>query len=289
MKYGDFKTAVTQMLLEEGEIHGTDAYRERLIRVSLLEAISFFPTLRPDKLVSVPAKEVVIDGYACIVPLASVLPIKEVRLVQSGWEFVTEEGEDLSATTNGSGGFATFDEAAVIVVTDPGTTGLELNTPYYVYDSGGWIISETDGGPPVSELGGDITYRIVKAVEPDPKYRLGPFEERQWIDRQDLVNGLVAACDLIYIPTPDRDNIIVHPIITFDKVLQITFENLGTNFTDESEINIPEEMEDRFVVACTDYVRARIAKDIERNANLSSFHTAEFKRGIRSIYKEIPR
>lgn len=205
------------MLLEEGEIVGTEKYRDRLIRVALLKALSFFPTFRPDVVLTYTSDDVMIDGKACVAFLPAGAKIREAKIIPSQWG--TEE-----------------------------------------------------------EMAGY-----------DHEDRLGPLEEIDWDMGQRLINGLTRTCDLLYAISPDRNHILVSPIISLEKQLVVTIESLGRKFLDPDVLNIPEVMEDRFVVACADYARAHVSKDIDRNPSMFETNFSEFKRELQSIYKEIPR
>jgi len=217
MKYSEYKVGIKEMLLEDGEVVGTEKYLERMMRVALLEALTFFPTLRPDELLTRNVESAVQDGHACYVGIPAGAKIREIRVVPSGM-ISAEDAEDL-----------------------------------------------------------------------DTSDRLGPLQEIPWSERYRLINGYVTSCDLFYAVSPDRSELVVHPIIDTEKQLQIRIEGLGKSFKDDDVITVPEVMEDRFIIACTDFIRGRMAKDIERNATLAAANRESFMRELRSIYKEIPR
>lgn len=217
MTYEEYKSGVKEMLLEEGEIHGTDTYVERYSRIALLEALRYFPTFKPDQVITKGFESVIPDGYACYCHLPQGANIREVRVVPS--ELIPDdEAEDLG-----------------------------------------------------------------------PEDRLGPLEYVPWEQRDRLIQGLVRNCDLFYSVSPDRAQLIVHPKIDEYKVLHITVEALTRKFKDDDIVNVPDEVSDWFITACANYVRAQIAKDIDRNAGMFSANFGEFKRELRAIYQEIPR
>jgi len=293
MKYSEFKAEVKVMLLEDGEIHGTENYLERHIRVSLLEALSFFPTLKPDSLLNVPSSEVIIDGNACEVGIPAAITMTELRVIPSGYAFDDEDG--VEATTNGSGVLTApaLADGDTIVISDSSGTGWAVETLLHIVDSGGSLtVSETAGGSPLTESdagGSTILYRKASTATYETSDRLGPLTRIPWDRRYQIINGLVNSCDLLYAVSPDRDTLIVHPIIDFEKILQISHRTLGTKFADDDEIHVPEAVEDRFITACSDYVRSRLSKDVDRNGSMAGVNFAEYKRQLRSIFKEIPR
>lgn len=295
MKYSEFKAGVMEMLLEDGEIHGAEAYYERQIRLSLLKALTFFPTLRPDATLNVASREVIIDGKACEVGIPNGATITEIRVIPSGWGFLT--GPKI-ATTNG-GGLLAFEGDFVsagdaLVLNESGGTGWDTEALMYVVNDGAGNLglARTMGGARLYEediMGSTLTYRRITPVTSEPQDRLGPLEFIPWSDRYTLINGLVAPCDLKYAVSPDRDRIVVHPIIDFEKILQISYRSLGTKFTDDNLIHVPEALEDHFISTCADYVRSRLAKDIDRNASMAAINFAEFKQGLKTIFRELPR
>lgn len=218
MTYKEFKDGVIEMLLEEGEIVGTEKYRDRIIRVALLKALSFFPTFRPDQVITKTVEDVTADGpYVCYCSLPFGATIREAYLVPSEWG--TEE----------------------------------------------------------------------EMAEYDHEDRLGPFEYYPWEDRHQLINGLARECDLFYSVSPDRNILLIHPTLDEKRQFLLTIESLGTKFKDGDVLNIPEPLEDRFIMACSNYVRGQFSKDVDRNAGMFGTNIVEFKRELQSIYKEIPR
>lgn len=295
MKYSDFKAAVKEMLLEEGEIHGTDAYLDRNIRVALLESLAYFPSLRPDSLLTVTAPDVTVDGKACEFGIPAGITLTEVRIIPSGLVY---DGEATSAQTDGLGVIASPAGTApatndVVVFTDSAGTGWQVDSPYYVVGSDGtnWSVALTEGGsalPETTVSPNDVEFRKMNAEEYDTWDRL-PVDRIPWTNRYNIINGLVAGCDKFYAISPDRDRIIIHPIIDAEKILQVSHQTLGTKFDDADNVNIPDAIEDQFINLCADFVRSRIAKDIDRDAALYALNFKEFKRGLRSIFNEVPK
>lgn len=317
MKYSEFKSAIKDMLLEDGIITGTETYVDRYTRVSLLEVLLHFPTLRPDSVLNITSADVIIEGNACEVGIPSAIKISEIRVVPSGW---VATGDELEATIDGGGVIAPSHlvEGDTIVLTDSGETGLATDRLYLVTNAinlelvpvavtlsgnviglGGIVLTSGEAyvQPSESELTLEITplagtikfYKAITTDEYETKDRLGPLDYLPWSDRYRMINGQIAPCDLLYAVSPDRDRIIVHPIINFEKVLQITYSNPASKFEDDDVLHIPDALEDIFITVCTDYVRSRIAKDIDRNANMAAINLSEFRRGLRTIFSSIPR
>lgn len=135
-----------------------------------------------------------------------------------------------------------------------------------------------------------ILYKIVDFDDSlGVKDELGPFDRLPSNKAINLKRGLISSCDLYYSVSPDQDKLLLHPIPDVDKKVRMSFSSSGTKFGESTNINIPAELEDRFISACSDYVRSRIAKDIDRNAGLAGVNFSEFKRQLRSIFKQLPR
>jgi hypothetical protein len=215
--YEEYKQGVIEQLLEEGKITGTDQYRDRQIRVALLEALRFFPTFRPDRTLTLSVEGQLEDGYVGFFGIPSGINIREAKIVPSEWG--TEE--------------------------------------------------EMEGV--------------------DHEDRLGPLEYYPWENRQTLINGLARKCDLFYSLGPDHATILIHPKLDETMLVQISYEGLVTKFRDDDVIHVPEELEDMFITCCSDYVRGKIAKDIDRNTGMYGANLGEFKRQLRAIYQEVPR
>lgn len=292
MRFGEFKDQVKIHLLDAGDIFGTEDYLHRSIRVAVLEAFSYFPTLRPDKLWMFSSAEAVTDGNASVIGLPSRgVQIAEVMLIPSGWAF-SGTGEAIDASISATGVLNIgMDEGVSIVLLESGDSGWETDRPYYTVNIGSnTMLSLYEGGEPLVPNGAsDIQLKTVVREEYRTSDRLGPFERIAWEDRFRMINGLIARCDLLYALSPDRNTMLVHPIIDFEKILQVHYTGFETSVTDNDILNIPEGLEDRFISACADYVRSRVAKDIDRDSGLASVNYQEFKRSLRSMYKEVPR
>jgi hypothetical protein len=91
MTYEQFSVAVKELLLDDAEISGTEAYLDRLIRISLLKILEHFPMFRPDAHMTFGIDDCIDDGYASVVALPLGTKIREMRIVPSN---DTEEDVD---------------------------------------------------------------------------------------------------------------------------------------------------------------------------------------------------
>lgn len=290
MEYGEFKKEVKTHLLEAGEIYGTDSYLERTTRVALMEAFSYFPTLRPDRQWRFSSYDATTDGHVSVigVPQRGV-KFTEIRVIPSGWVF---NGGSRLVNIDASGALdITLEDGTTVILTESSVTGWDVEQLLNVVQSGpnSYLSDSEDGLPKVPLQAAQVVLREVLPSEYKTHDRLGPLESCSWGDRDRMVNGLIAPCDLLYALSPDRNTMIVHPIIDFEKILQVNYTGFQTNLDDGDELNIPMGLEDRFISICADYVRSRIAKDIDRDMGLAQTNFSEFKRGLRSIFKEVPR
>lgn len=294
MKYSEFRDGVIEMLLDQGSIFGTEAYRDRQVRVALAKAMSFFPTLRHRTLLSIPSRDIIVEGNACVAGIPVGIDITEINLVPSGWVFT--DNEALTATTDGAGVITDGPSiGSTFVLTDPAQTGWEAETLLYGIDDGAGAVvpslaSDGDALIERSTTAQTIKYRRVEWRDDyNTRHILGPFTPIPWENRRRLINGVVTARDLFYSVSPERDHLVIHPIINFERLLQVWYRKPGSKFEDNDLLNIPEGLEDEFVTVCSDYVRSRFSKDVERNASQYAANLSEFKQGLRSLFKEIPR
>lgn len=290
MDYGSFRNEVRSHLLEAGEIYGTDSYLERTTRVSLMEAFSYFPTLRPDRQWRFSSADATTDGHVSVIGVPQMgVKFTEIKVIPSGWSFA---GGSQLVNVSASGVLdVSLSSGATVILTESGSTGWETQNLMYVVSEGGQVyLSDVENGEPLIPLNpSQVTIRTVVPSSYNTHDRLGPLEYIDWANRRDMVNGLISKCDLLYSLSPDRNTMLVHPIISFELILEVHYTGFQTNLNDDDELNIPEGLEDRFISISADYVRSRIAKDIDRDMGLSQANFYEFKRGLRSIFKEVPR
>lgn len=145
MNYADFKQSIIEMLLEDGAIHGTESYLERHIRVALLEALSYFPSLRPDKTLVVTPEDVSPEGKSCSASIPVGVTINEIRLMPTGWLYTDTNAR--TAVTDGLSGFDAWDfsDGQAFTIVNAGTSGLPKDKVLYAQDINGRFIPHLDG------------------------------------------------------------------------------------------------------------------------------------------------
>lgn len=143
MTYGEFKSAVTEMLLEEGLIHGTDSYLDRHIRIALIEALSYFPALRPDETLEITADDVLIVGNSAQADIPQGVRINELMLVPTGWVFT--DSDSRSAQTDGLGGISVLSDGQTFSIQDAGNSGFPVRKILTTQETNGRAVPTLDG------------------------------------------------------------------------------------------------------------------------------------------------
>jgi hypothetical protein len=120
-----------------------------------------------------------------------------------------------------------------------------------------------------------------EAVEDaDPADRLGPYRQMKWSRRFDLLYGSISECSLVYCVHPDETNFYVHPLLDEDQVLQVHYECVEPYFPDDAKVAFGESISQ----AVSDFVKAKLALDVERDKATHDQKMADFFTLRRQIY-----
>lgn len=106
--------------------------------------------------------------------------------------------------------------------------------------------------------------------------------DQGWEARTSMINGTLAvnAGNCAFAVAPEGDRAYVYPKITEDDLISIFYTGIKTEFNDDEDTPFDDEA----ALACAEFVKAKMAREVDNDLNLHQSYMQSFARKKAQLY-----